>query len=317
MTSMLLGLSLAMKLSPDASISTAAMAAGAKAQLEWRPGSCVPVSINGARLNLAISTADPVAVYLNPEAAQRAGLVARGLQRLFGLRYRVGPALYFDGRSRRVSIAALDHPPELADVIWFEDSRISQSCEGYVSIWLLAAPQITLVQSGAQPMTRERVIATSPLRQRIPTWKGSIELGGRSYFFGVNLDDADAQMNATAAAELSDAGQLALTGAFRMHPIQFGVERPVELAHPINWSPFGLAVADIYVRREALGTPTLVRPASEDAHDPDEVASVVVNGRRPSEARYAWITIGYKALARCRSITFDRTTHTITLNCAD
>jgi len=52
-------------------------------------------------------------------------------------------------------------------------------------------------------------------------------------------------------------------------------------------------------------------------HGPDEVAPVVVEGRPAKDTTGPSLTLGYRALARCRSITFDRTTHTITLACAD
>ena len=285
--------------------------------ISWTPDTCVQVAINGASLRLAISTADPVAVYLNPDAAARAGLAARGLDRLFGLRYRIGPDVAFEGRSRIQTFTVADHPPEKAEVIWFETDRINVRCDGYISVWLLAAPRISLLQPDAPPSTRDITIAMTPNRQRIVNYHGEVEVGGRIYFTQLDLGDSDTQTNATAAAELSDAGKLALTGDFRMHKIKFGVERPVERAEAVGWTPYGLPVPVILVRREHLGATPPPNSASSDNRDPDEVAPVVINGRKSPQTRYAWITLGYKALARCRSLTFDRASHTVTLACAD
>jgi len=285
--------------------------------IPWAPDTCVPVAINGVQLKLAISTADPVAVYLNPDAARRAGLVARGLATLFGVRYRIGPSLAFEGRSRRLPIIALNQPPQTAEVVWFETDRINAACDGYVSVWLVAAPRISLLQPDAPPSTREVTIPMTPNLQRVVSYHGEVEVGGRTYLAQLDLGDPDTQANATAGAELSDAGKLALTGEFQMHKVKFGVERPVERAQLVGWSPFGLPAASVLVRRESLDAAAPPNSASTTGHDPDEVAPVIVNGRKTSQTRYAWITLGYKALASCRSLTFDRTTHTVALACAD
>jgi hypothetical protein len=280
-------------------------------RLTWSPDLCVPVQLNGATVKLAISSDDAVAIELNPEAALRAKLVAKGLEHFFGVRIvmpSVDPTIESFARIRTQTVRILDHSPERVAVTWHERTRIHASCDGFVSIWLVAASRVSLVQAAAPPSTRNVVISVTSDRTWVPGYEGHLDIGGESFRAALDLTAPDTVVNAPAARRLARDGRLRLSGEVRMHLVRYGGERPAEVGQFVDFKPFGFTIPEVYAHGAR------VTPLS---HGPDEVAPVVVEARPPKETARPAITLGYKALASCRSLTFDRTTHTITLACAE
>ena len=279
--------------------------------LAWSPDMCVPVQLNGATVKLAISSDDAVAIELNPEAALRAKLVAKGLEHFFGVRIvmpSVDPTIESFARIRTQMVRILDHSPERVAVTWHERTRIHASCDGYVSIWLVAAPRVSLIQAAAPPSTRNVVMSVTSDHTWVPGYEGRLDIGGEAYRAALDLTAPDTMVNAPAARRLARDGRLRLSGEVGMHLVRYGVERPAEVGQFVDFKPFGFTIPEVYAHGAR------VTPLS---HGPDEVAPVVVEARPPKETARPALTLGYKALASCRSLTFDRTTHTVILACAD
>jgi hypothetical protein len=140
-------------------------------RLTWSPDLCVPVQLNGALVKPAIATDDAVAIDLNPDAAQRAGLVARGLEHFFGVRDTldsIEPSVEVFGHIRAQSVQILDHPPERVSVIWHTRTQVDPNCDGSVDVWLVAAPTVSVIQAAAPSPTRNVVISMKSDRTWVP-----------------------------------------------------------------------------------------------------------------------------------------------------
>ena len=294
-----------------ASMAVAGQTASARDTLPWSPDLCVPVQLNGVTLRLAIDTAMPVGIALNPDAALKAGVKPGWLEQMITVRLTTSsadPTVTFSGHVHAQHARVLDHRPEPVMLAWNEQTRISTTCDGNVSIWLVAAPKIALTRAAAPPPTREIGIPMTSPGGRAQIYGGQLQLGSSPFDVLLDVTAPDTLVNAPAARRLVREGRLRLSGNIRMHLVRYGIERPAEIAQFIDFKPFDLDISEVF----AHGT-----PVESAEHGQDQVAPVTVNGRPPKETARPALTIGHKALARCRSITFDRTTHTVTLSCAD
>jgi hypothetical protein len=269
------------------------------------------MQLNGVTLRLGIDTAMPVGITLNPYAALRAGIKPGWLERMITVTLimsTVDPTVRFSGRYHVQTVRIMDHLPERVTVAWNERTRVSSTCDGNVSVWLVAAQGVTLIQSAAPMPTREITIPMTAENDRIQIYGNQLRVGAIPFDVRLDLTAPDTVVNAPAARRLVRDGRLRLSGEVKMHLVRYGIQRPAERGKLNDFKPFGLDIAEVF----AHGI-----PVDRPSHGPDEVAPVIVEGRPPKETARPALTLGYKALASCKSLTFNRTTHTITLACAD
>jgi hypothetical protein len=297
--------------SPGASTAVAGQPASAPDTILWSPDLCVPIELNGVTLRLAIDTTMPVGVTLNPDAALRAEIKPGWIERMITVTLTVStvdPTVRFSGHYHVQNARIMDHRPERVTVAWNERTRVSSTCDGNVSVWLIAAPRVALTRSAAPAPTREVRIPMTAEDNRIQIYGSQLRVGAIPFDVRLDLTAPDTVLNAPAARRLVREGRLHLSGDVQTHLVRYGVQRPAERGQLIDFKPFGLDIPEVF----AHGA-----PVERASHGPDEVAPVIVEGRPPKETARPAITLGYQALASCRSLTFDRTTHTITLACAE
>jgi len=287
--------------------------------MEWKPDTCLPVDVNNVTLRLEVATDSSETLNLNPDAAVKAGLRPRGLERFIFATERleaIDRSIEISGHVRTLPVRIAGQALQRAPVIWHQQTRISASCDGFVSIWLFAAPRITLLQPAAPPPTREASLELASDGQWIPDYAGRVELDGDSLRAAIDLTVPDTVVNAAAAQLLERNDRLRRSGVIALHAVRYGLTRAAERAELVGYSPLGLRLPEVFVHGERRTEPATTSAPPEGVA-PGEVAPVTVQGRRSKPLDPPALTLGYKAVANCRSLTFDRTTHTVTLACAD
>jgi hypothetical protein len=268
------------------------------------PDLIVNGAVNGHPTRFQMRLGGEKWLYLNPDAAVRLGLKPGMFSRVRG---RIGNEK-FKGAARSGAYL-IDGVPKSGGIVWFQ-RRVAQGVDGGISPGSVPHDVVTVrlreIRGGEQVFSLPMV--SMPGGGRFGTMK---MIGGQETSVIWDLARPNTLVTAAAAADLSSANGGRFVGEKRPEMIEFEVERPVRplvLATPFAVGPVLLSNVNAWVGD--YGDTSRIPDANAD---PSEIV-VTAMGAKVKPLRT--IVIGRNDMARCSSITFDKSLRQIRMSCA-
>lgn len=276
-----------------------------------RDGS-VDVQINGFPAKMEVRGDGISYPVLNPDVAETCKLRANIFGNVFGIEAKVG-SIAISGHTAKAKLSIMGRT-DTHRVLWF-DRAIVQDLAG--SIGPNAIPQ-SLVRLNVSAAIAQPKVTSLPLQIEDGRVGTTIRLDQTSVFVMFNPLSPRTIASAGAGQVIATTQTGKWTGAQESIAVNFGIERPVRelaLSNPIRLGD--LVISSLLVRDNSRVTGVSEANTATGSVDSNEVTLPAVNvtaetkGPKPSYQ----LTLGRDVLDQCTSITFNKLSGHIDLNC--
>ena len=273
----------------------------------------VMAETKGRPLRLKVDPGAPWFVLLN-------GSVAKSL-RLVGTRsatLAIGP-IKLKGKTRTQKFTfggvAATRP-----VMWFTSEAV-RGADGVINPANLPWDRVTMRLG--EPRAGEQPVQLPMLFDRERGLYHKYAFAGQSILTRFTLADTLTTATGAAAAVIAKRRNGLWNGSTFMHPVRYGVIRPVRrmaLAQPLSVNGFALSKFAVRVQDDsgAFRLPEEQLPA-EESEELAEDEAILVEGKKRSRipgAAHFWLMIGRDDLKRCSSMTYEKRSRRLNLNCS-
>lgn len=277
-----------------------------------RDGS-IEAQINGFPVTLQFRGDGISYPVLNPDTAEKFKLRTNLFANALGIEAKVGPVTV-PGRTGKVRLEIQGHE-EKRRALWF-DKPIAPGMDG--SIGPIATPQ-TRIRLNTGAGFGHLTSISLPLKIEDDRVGTTISIDKTNVFVMFNPLQPRTVASAGAGHVMAFAQAGRWSGTQESTSINFGVERPVReltLSNPIQIGNLQLSV--LLVRDNSLVTGVADIKSRAEEEDANEVTlpAVTVTAKAAKIKPSYKLTLGQDVLSRCASITFDKTSNKIELNCS-
>lgn len=271
----------------------------------------VPVRIKAVDLDIRLALSFDAVLFLNPQAAVRAGLKPFPLLGKRTLKSAFVPGGEATFRGNLFGITPRGAAKSTAPVIWVDKPMI-EGAEGALSTSAVKGDGIVFNLGPQAPDARVYTI---------PRKGGGVMLearvGGEKINIALELNSPDTVMNARAAAALASAGLVKRNGELGFWRPLTGVALPFERMTPTPGATIiGLPIVRPAVRiteAQAKELDARAKAGTSTVDDDDDAITVTASRRK---GRDPWILVGRDVLGDCSRIVFDRPGKAWVLTCA-